>query len=68
MRLQTGRKIFPAPANAVLPLQPSCQETETQLQLVFHHHSLLEGDLQVQKSGLLGYEKASRVSVDIISD
>lgn len=31
--LQTG-EIFPAPANTVLPLQPGCQETATQLQKV----------------------------------
>lgn len=58
MHQQTGREIFPAPANAVLSLQPACQETETQLQKVFCHPSLLGGDLWVQKSCLLGCEES----------
>jgi len=61
-------RFFPAPVNAVLPLQPGCQETKTWLQKVLCHPSLLGGDLRVQKPCLLGYEKASGASVDIPSD
>lgn len=68
MHQQTGRDVLPAAANVVLPLQPGCQETETQLQKVFCHPSLLGRDLQVQKSCPLWYEVVPGASVDPTSD